>query len=171
MKKSLILLLAALMVSCMSAMERMEAKKIQENADRLKEIVFGKLPNPSKTTNASEKWFGKIKQENGLTIVYLVNSECSTCIGDYIRFLKTVDRIGENLHVYGIINYDHEHIVSYFLDEYHVGQLKNVVVDSILLEEPFPYGNDRLKNVLILRDGKLLGSIGFADNNLLESMR
>ena len=30
MKKSLILLLAALMVSCMSAMERMEAKKYKK---------------------------------------------------------------------------------------------------------------------------------------------
>lgn len=167
MKKNIILLFAFLLTSCTCSSEYEEVEKMQKNAKFLKTFI-AEQTYPQNSLLVESDLAGMINSQDELCIVYLVNSECSSCIGDYIRFLQVADCMEMDIHIYGIVNQDQEYVVDYFLDEYQVSNLKNIMVSHIPSKKMFPYGNHSLKNIFIVEKGVVMKNIGF-NNGIFHS--
>lgn len=166
MKKLFIIIAIALSVySCRHSANEDETKIMKENVIDLKEFITRSEQNILDSESIPDNWTERIKDENHI-MIYAINSECSNCIIDYIRFLKIADQIKMDIHIYGIVNKDQEYVVQFYLNEYKVNQLENIQIDFIITDDLFPYRNSLRQNIFFLNGKKLAGKALFTNNRL-----
>jgi hypothetical protein len=151
----------------------LEERKLKENATKLADFILeGSIHAPVSfidfTIDIGNEYLNQIKEQAGTAIVYLVNSECSVCIADYISFLKTVEKMkNTTISVYGILNTNHEAILAHYLEKSSVGTDKLGIV-HILTESLYPFRHDEpQKNVIIFTNGNLIKKIAFSDSSFI----
>lgn len=166
-------ILCAAFASCAQNSTGPEAKMLKENAARLTELISESAAlSPGQADfkiDIEDEHLKRIRKRNGISIVYLINSECSSCIADYIGLLETVKRIKKtDISVYGILNKNHKSLLDHYLDKFDIDTSDGSEVIHVSTESSFPFGNDEPgNNVWLVRNGNLIKKITFSNNSFI----
>jgi hypothetical protein len=164
---------AALLIlfSCSDDGVRLEEKRIRENVAKLEGFVADMRKAPMSAIPFNKMLLNELsalKNTKGIAMAYLVNSECSICIADCIRFLKVADRLNKHVEVFCILNDNHQALVEYYLEQTCANNLKNISPVMISVEQTYPFvdTHNPAKNIVILNDGNIVSAIGLSNNTL-----
>lgn len=110
----------------------------------------------------------KIKESKQISLIYLVDAECSTCIVDFIACSAIINCTNEDIEVYGIVNENQHVVIDYYLDLYQDELSFKIHPNPIVVTKPYPFGNlNNYKNVFLLQGGKVIDNLFFCSGNFI----
>ncbi len=89
-------------------------------------------------------------------IVYFIDSGCSACILEFIKFNAIMQRLDDSPILYVVFNQNHEDILKYYFSIASVQYGMDSKIKLLPVEDYYPYGNGNSSSrFIIMRDDKL----------------
>lgn len=149
---------------------RIEKTQIKYNAKELSSFIYDSSTFESSPISVDDyPWLYEINEREDLTILYFVNGGCSTCIGDYLSFLKIIERLKlkHKISVFGILDANESDLIEYYFELFNVDN-NAINLTHIMLDASYPFGNTMPhRNVMILNKENLGKQVSFSNNSFI----
>jgi hypothetical protein len=138
--KFCIILFAGFLFSC-SSNKKTEKEYNEERVQFLKEFVAKSDTLHAIKYDLSTFHFDELINNQQASFIYILNSECSVCIGEFLDFVLHLEKSKENLNLITIVNQGDKDIIQYYVKQFNgkwnispifLENLNNKYVDDLL---------------------------------------
>ena len=161
------LILFALAVCVLSSCLSQEQKKKRECVHFLKVLATERLTGQDDLPS-DEPWTASVIGEEGLVTVFLLNSECSVCIKEFLDFLDVAAKVPEMSNIIVVLNENDEEVVKHYMS---LGGYNEPYKDGLRLypvKESYPYMENDYNNLVMISGDKILAERLFIGLEILE---
>ncbi len=167
------LLYCTLVVCVLSSCLSQEQKKKRECVHFLKVLTTEKLTG-QEDVPFDKPWTASVIGEEGLVTVFLLNSNCSVCIKEFLDFLDVAAKVPEISNIIAVLNENDEEMVKHYMS---LGGYNEPFKDGLRLypvKESYPYMENDYNNLVMISGDKILSErlfIGFEIMNIGKGVK